>query len=78
MTGSSTSEAGSGSAPPPQVLDREALVNRSRQLDPSKWDNTPEGAGEGDDEPPETGDLPRFFDRDYLRRQRGDEPGSSG
>lgn len=26
----------------PQLLDREALLNRDRTLDPSKWDNTPD------------------------------------
>jgi hypothetical protein len=61
-----------GGAPVPQILDRNSLVNRSRVLDPSKWDNGSEGSGSG--EPDEPGDLPRFFDRDYLRRQRADDP----
>lgn len=64
---------GTGGAPVPQVLDRDSLVNRSRVLDPSKWDNAPEGTETEDAEEP--GDLPRFFDRDYLRRQRDGEPG---
>lgn len=70
----SADQAGPGSAgePVPQVLDRDALVNRSRVLDPSKWDNAPEGTQGGEAEEP--GDLPRFFDRDYLRRQH--DPGS--
>lgn len=65
-----------GAATTPQVFDRNSLVNRSRLLDPSKWDNTPDG--EVDGEGTEPGDLPRYLDRDYLRRQSGDEPVSPG
>jgi hypothetical protein len=53
-------------APAPQLLDRDALLNRNRRLDPSKWDNTPDG-GDSDIE----GDLPRFFDRNYLAGRHG-------
>ena len=48
-----------------QVLTREALVDPDRRLDPSKWDNSPDG------EPEEVeGDLPTHFDREYLRRRQ--------
>ena len=48
-----------------QVLSREALVNPDRRLDPSKWDNSPDGAAEEVE-----GDLPTHFDREYLRRRQ--------
>ncbi len=51
--------------PIPQPFSREALLHRDRNLDPSKWDNTPDAAT---DEAVE-GDLPRHFDRDDLRRR---------
>ncbi|MCB0913300.1 MAG: hypothetical protein KDB60_16965 [Propionibacteriaceae bacterium] len=48
-----------------QVLTREALVDPDRRLDPSKWDNSPDG------EPEEVeGDLPTHFDREYLRKRQ--------
>lgn len=34
---------GRGGAAPFEVLDRDALLHRDRTLDPSKWDNTPDG-----------------------------------
>lgn len=69
---------------PPQVL-RRSMLEQSRSFDPSAWDNTPDpdpdgGGGHDDwavaDEGDGPGDdLPRFFDRDYLRRQ-GEAPSS--
>jgi hypothetical protein len=62
-----------GSAPEPQILDRDMLGGK-RAFDPSGWDNTPDGAAEPAAEP-EPGELPRFFDRDYLeKKQRGETP----
>lgn len=61
-------------APEPQVLDRDTVLGGKRAFDPSGWDNTPDGAASPAAEP-EPGELPRFFDRDYLeRKNRGDEP----
>lgn len=51
--------------PIPQTFDREALLHRDRNLDPSKWDNTPDAATDEAGEP----ELPRHFDRDDLRRR---------
>lgn len=48
-----------------QVLTRESLVDPDRRLDPSKWDNSPDGM-DADVE----GDLPTHFDREYLRRRQ--------
>ena len=58
------------SPPEPQILDREAVLGRSRVFDPSNWDNSPEGASAAPAEEPEPGDLPKFFDRDYLDRKK--------
>lgn len=59
----------------PQFFDRGTLLHRNRVLDPSKWDNTPDGstaaAADGDAVPD---DLPRFFDRDYLQQRNRNEP----
>ena len=63
------------SHPEPQILDREAVLRRSRVFDPSKWDNTPEGSLAAEESEP--GDLPRFFDRDYLERKKRDEASPS-
>lgn len=64
--GQESANPSGGAAPAPvQRLDRDALVNPNRTLDPSKWDNSPDGGGEVE------GDLPRFFDRDYLARKDG-------
>jgi len=48
-----------------QVLTREALLNPDRRLDPSRWDNSPDGGTEEVE-----GDLPTHFDREYLRRRQ--------
>lgn len=95
-------------APAREVFDRDALLNRRRDFDPSAWDaaeaaesaEAAEAAGgepsrpappparpapsaapawDTADEPDaeEPGDLPRFFDRDYLERrarERGERP----
>lgn len=67
--------AGSRPAEPgPQVLDREMLLGGNRVLDPGGWDDTPDGeeAEPGEDD---LGDLPKYFDRDYLRRrEQGEAP----
>lgn len=65
--------------PTHEVLDRDALLNRSRTYDPRGWDDTPDGeepeddlsaaGGPGD---PVEGDLPRYFDRDYLESRKRD------
>jgi hypothetical protein len=70
-------EAG-GTRPPatpePQVLDRDTVLGGKRAFDPSGWDNAPDGSAEPVAEP-EPGELPRFFDRDYLeKKQRGETP----
>ncbi|MGB7963229.1 MAG: hypothetical protein WCF12_09785 [Propionicimonas sp.] len=53
----------------PQILDRQAVLRRDRVLDPSKWDNTPDD-GDGWETPEaDPGDLPQFFDRDYLQQR---------
>lgn len=58
-----------------QVLDRDALVNRDRTLDPSRWDNTPDDlVGTDPDEVAEQ--APQHFDRAWLERQREDRTGS--
>ncbi len=47
---------------------RATQLNRDRTFDPRNWDNAPDAGGED-------GDLPRFFDRDYLeKRARGEDP----
>lgn len=69
--------AGPAAPLPAQRFDRDALVNRSRAFDPTRWDDTPDPAGDdAESEDPEDAvaeeeveDLPRFFDRDYLRRR---------
>lgn len=55
------------------VLDRDALVNRDRTLDVTKWDNSPDDlVGRDLDEPTDAApeepgdDLPRYFDRSWL------------
>ena len=59
----------------PQVLDREAVLRRDRVLDPSKWDNTPDDGDHWATPEAEPGELPQFFDRDYLQqRARKDDP----
>jgi len=89
-----------GGPPAREFLDRDALLNRRRDFDPSAWDagsaapdspapvgapGSPPGpppapAPEAPPRPPawdradepdaeEPGDLPRFFDRDYLERR---------
>lgn len=58
----------------PPMLDRTMLLHDDRVLDPSKWDNTPDANPDGTDDGGEE-DLPRFFDREYLRQQeRKDAP----
>ena len=59
---------------PPEVITREALVNRSRRFDPSGWDDTPDAAAATPSDPDE---LPTHFDRSYLERtgKRTPEPG---
>ena len=63
--------AGAAAPAAPQVLDRGMLLGNDRVLDPAKWDNTPDEVAEAEDEP---GDLPKYFDRDYLRRRDGHDP----
>lgn len=58
---------GSPEAVRPPVFDRDFLLNRDRTFDPGRWDNTPDTTAEGD--------LPRFFDREYLEGLRKDETG---
>lgn len=59
----------------PQVLDREAVLRRDRVLDPSKWDNTPDDVDGRATQEADPGELPTFFDRDYLQqRARKDDP----
>lgn len=65
---------------PAPLLDRDALLRGRRPFNPSGWDDTP------DDEPaseapatdpgqPQDGELPTYFDRDFLaKRQRKDDP----
>ncbi len=61
-----------GAAPAaPQVLDRGMLLGNDRVLDPAKWDNTPDEEAGAEDDPE---DLPKYFDRDYLRRREGQDP----
>lgn len=67
----------------PATLDRSMLQGRSTGFDPHGWDDSPdpeptqeapagedvEAAGSADDA---AADLPRYFDRDYLKgRERG-------
>jgi hypothetical protein len=69
-----TAQARPASPPEPQVLDRDTVLGGKRAFDPSGWDNTPDGSG-GPQAEPEPGELPRYFDRDYLdRKQRGESP----
>ncbi|CAL8979587.1 hypothetical protein PROP_02862 [Propionicimonas sp. T2.31MG-18] len=70
----------SGAAPRrsvPQVLDRDALLNVDRALDPAKWDNSPDADADGDGPGAEP---PQVLDRDALRRRAaGDpDPGDAG
>jgi hypothetical protein len=68
--------------PEPQVLDRNTVLGRNRNFDPTNWDDTPDGSEEdGVDDPdaepvgdPVGEDLPRFFDREYLERKSRGEP----
>lgn len=56
---------------PPEYFDRDALLHRPRTLNPQGWDNTPDAeAKETDIE----GDLPAYFDRDYLASRQRQEP----
>lgn len=62
-----------------QRLDRESLLRRDRDLDPSKWDNGPdpvEDVPAAEDAAGDEGgdDLPKHFDRDFLQRRGKDEP----
>ncbi len=62
----------SGAAPRrsvPQVLDRDALLNVDRALDPAKWDNSPDADGDGPGAEP-----PQVLDRDALRRPPAGDP----
>lgn len=62
----------SGAAPRrsvPQVLDRDALLNVDRALDPAKWDNSPDADGDGPGAEP-----PQVLDRDALRRRAAGDP----
>ena len=69
------------SPPAPQILDRESVLRRSRVLDPSKWDDTPDGAPDGTGASAageaEPGALPTYFDRDYLERKKRGEASAS-
>jgi len=65
------------SPPAPQILDRESVLRRSRVLDPSKWDDTPDGAGASPAAEAEPGDLPTYFDREYLERKKRGEASPS-
>jgi hypothetical protein len=68
---------GSRPAAPPvaQILDRDAVLGGKPVFDSTKWDDSPEGEQDATAAEPEPGELPRFFDRDYLeRKQRGESP----
>ncbi|MFP5417033.1 MAG: hypothetical protein ACLGHZ_09205 [Actinomycetes bacterium] len=57
---------------PTQVLNRDALLNRPRHFDPTGWDDSSDEPDDADDEAGAggdviEGDLPRYFDRDYLK-----------
>ncbi len=56
--------------PREQPLTREALTNRNRVLDPSRWDNSPDGAASDDDGATAP---PTVFDRDALRKRSADQ-----
>ena len=58
----------------PQLLDRNALLHRNRVLDPTKWDNTPDGPDSSTAAADEPDDLPRVLDRDYLERRQRPQP----
>jgi len=56
------------------ILDREFLLKRDRTFDPRNWDNSPDPVGFVPGEAEVEGDLPTFFDREYLEkraRERG-------
>lgn len=62
-----------------QRLDRDALLRRDRNLDPSKWDNSPDAAEDVSAEEDAVGDdggedPPKHFDRDFLQRRGRDGP----
>jgi len=63
-------------APEPQILNRDSVLRRSRAFDPSKWDDTPDGAAAPAEEA-EPGDLPTYFDREYLERKKSGEASPS-
>jgi hypothetical protein len=76
VSGERPATAAGAEAPP--RLDRDALVKRPRAFDPSRWDDQHVGGepGTGEDD---ADDLPRFFDRDYLRqRERGEAARTEG
>lgn len=56
---------------PPEYFDRDALLNRPRTLNPHGWDNTPDAESKETDV---EGDLPTYFDRDYLASRRRHDP----
>ena len=64
------------STPEPQILDRDAVLRRNRAFDPSNWDDTPDGAG-ASPAAAEPGDLPTYFDREYLERKKRGEASPS-
>ncbi len=70
--GTKTRPAPPAAPEPPPRLDRDALLKPPRAFDPSRWDDPPAGDGEEAEE-----DLPRFFDRDYLRQRGGRGPASA-
>lgn len=61
----------------PQILDRESVLGRNRVFDPSKWDDTPDGAEASPAEEAEPGALPTYFDREYLERKKPGEASPS-
>lgn len=56
---------------PPEYFDRDALLNRPRTLNPHGWDDTPDGPSKETDV---EGDLPTYFDRDYVASRRRPDP----
>ncbi len=62
-------------APPePHAFDREWLLSRSREFDPTAWDDSPDGAGGiARPAPPVAGsadaEAPQRFDRAFLEQQ---------
>ncbi len=61
-----------GQSTEPQLFDRNALMHRNRALDPTKWDNSPDGSEPMSEAEPD--DLPRVFDRDYLAKRQQPRP----